>query len=209
MQRAAASSPAQASTPGSWTSHSPSEPPTKRQRLSSSHSTSATPLSDQQAIQAALDAEEAKRSKALARVAAERGETKWALSYVDEEERRRRAGFKVAQAGYGEIDADEGLGSNGKGRWGMIGRRSFGNFNKDLEVCEMQYTLLRIPGSRHIMTLLNGFGRRNYATNTFLTSRSNRMVSQLIHPPCPAMRHPKQKILRTVKKAMMPVVQSI
>lgn len=130
MQRAAASSPSQPSTPAS---QSPSQPPAKRQRVSPSTSTPATPFSDHHAIQAALDAEEAKRSEALEKIAAERGETKWILSYVNEGKGARRAAFTVTKAGYGDIDADEKVPPDEMGKWGMNGRRSFGKFNKEIE----------------------------------------------------------------------------
>ncbi|KAL8829550.1 MAG: hypothetical protein Q9191_001954 [Dirinaria sp. TL-2023a] len=133
MQRAAASSPAQPTTPASQTSQIPSQPPSKRQKVSPFPSTPATPLSDQQAIQAALNAEEAKHSEALERIAAERGETKWILSCVDEGKGDRRPGFRVTKAGYGDIDADENAGPERRGKWGVNGRRSFGKFNKELE----------------------------------------------------------------------------
>lgn len=133
MQRAAASSPAQPTTPASQTSQIPSQPPSKRQKVSPFPSTPATPLSDQQAIQAALNAEEAKHSEALERIAAERGETKWILSCVDEGKGDRRPGFRVTKAGYGDIDADENAGPERRGKWGVNGRRSFGKFNKEIE----------------------------------------------------------------------------
>ncbi|KAI9868881.1 MAG: hypothetical protein M1830_005498, partial [Pleopsidium flavum] len=75
MQRAAASSPSSPQTPEQ------SSP--KRQKLFND-SSPATPSADLQAIQAALAVEEAKRSEALERQAAEAGESKWVLSFQPE-----------------------------------------------------------------------------------------------------------------------------
>ena len=157
MQRAAASSPAQPSTPASQTSQSPSQPPSKRQKVSPFPSSPATSLSDQQAIQAALDAEQAKRSEALERIAAERGETKWMLSYMNEGNADTGAGFRVTKAGYGDIDADENSGPDGTGKWGPNGRKSFGKFNKEIEVCKMRYTVSRLLDNLQTGALLYGF----------------------------------------------------
>lgn len=133
MQRAAASSP------------SPSNPqdttPPSSKRQKTNHSTLSTPatlISDQAAIQAALEAEEAQRQAAITRVAAERGETKWVLSFVDAQKGGGGSqGMKVVKAGFGEIDGGgDKVGEKGRGpRKHMVpGRRSFGNFNKELEV---------------------------------------------------------------------------
>lgn len=128
MQRAAASSPSvsspQASTP----------PPSKRQKMShSSPSGPAAPLTDQAAIQAAIEAEEAQNEAAIARVAAERGETKWVLSFVDAQKGEGGLrGMRVVMAGYGDIDGGEH--KVGTKKQASSGRRSFGKFNRHLEV---------------------------------------------------------------------------
>lgn len=138
MQRAAASSPATPTTPASSSTQSPSYSSSKRQKLTHAPSTPVTPLSDQQAIQAALDAEEAKRSKALEKIAAERGETKWVLSFVDEQRGERNGGLRVLKAGYGDIDGGGwGAGNGGSERKGVSGRMSFGRFNQEVEVRRM------------------------------------------------------------------------
>jgi hypothetical protein len=69
MQRAAAS-----------TVDEPETPSPKRQRLSAS-SRPETPNSDLEAVNAALAAEEQKRAEAVARQAAEAGETNWVLDF--------------------------------------------------------------------------------------------------------------------------------
>lgn len=133
MQRAAASSPSP-STPQDTT-----PPSSKRQKTNhSTPSTPANPLSDQAAIQAALEAEEAQREAAISRVAAERGETRWVLSFVDAQKGGGGSqGMKVVKAGFGEIDGGgDKVGENrgGPRKHMVMGRKSFGNFNKELEV---------------------------------------------------------------------------
>lgn len=122
MQRAAASTPP--STPQSQL-RTPNNPPSKRQKVSAAPST-ATPPSDLQLLQAALTEEEGKREKAIERLAEEAGETRWVLSTVNEQG-NGVGGLQIATAGYSDIDQEA---------WGptMVGRRSFGNFNKGLEV---------------------------------------------------------------------------
>ena len=133
MQRAAASSPSP-STPQDTT-----PPSSKRQKTNhSTLSSPATPISDQAAIQAALEAEEAQRDAVITRVAAERGETKWVLSFVDAQKGGGGSqGMKIVKAGYGDIDGEGNeVGERGGGplKHMVSGRRSFGNFNKELEV---------------------------------------------------------------------------
>ena len=132
MQRAAASSPS-ASAPQDST-----PPSSKRQKVShSSPSTPATPFSDQAAIQAALEAEGAQREAAIARLAAERGETKWVLSFVETQQGGGESQrMNVVRAGYGDIDGGDKVGREGNGalKHMVQGRRSFGNFNRELEV---------------------------------------------------------------------------
>ncbi|MCJ1473567.1 hypothetical protein MMC13_002218 [Lambiella insularis] len=121
MQRAAASS----SSPST-----PSLPSAKRQKLNDPTHTSP---SDAQAIQEALAAEEAKRTAALDRQRAEAGETKWVFSYqkeaIDED------ALKVVKAGYAEVDSQAMVNGQETQPWQevMVGRRSFGKFNRALE----------------------------------------------------------------------------
>jgi hypothetical protein len=146
MQRAAASTPVP-------TSPTPNEPSPKRQKKNSD--SPVTPkvnvdaLADQRAIQAALDAEEAKRQVALDKQAAEAGDTRWVLSYEDQEKSALAAngGLRTIQAGYANLDVptpqqvkpmdDDDFG----GRPVMVGRRSFAKFNKALEVRALFYKL--------------------------------------------------------------------
>lgn len=136
MQRAAAA--AAANTPSGTQSPSVEDPDTpspKRPRLSAT-SSPATPSSDLQAISAAIAAEEQKRAEAVARQAAEAGETEWVLDFPGAE------GSKTAPAGYyeagsvlsaypgqplivpaGSLDADDEDMVYG-------GRRSYGNFKR-------------------------------------------------------------------------------
>ena len=125
MQRAAASTPPL--TPQSQP-RTPDSHPSKRQKLSVPPTSIATPPSDLQLIQAALTEEEEKRQKAIERLAEEAGETKWVLSTVNGEEGNENdiGGLRVAKAGYTDIEQEAG-------RPAVVGRRSFGNYNRDLE----------------------------------------------------------------------------
>ena len=131
MQRAAASSP----IPSPQSSDQPSA---KRQKFSNAPSL-ATPSVDLQAIQAALTAEEAKRSEAIERQAAEAGETKWVLSFRDGEgavNGHAAGNLRVATNGYADIDRAADIDKHDDEPWRplMVGRRSFGKFNRALEV---------------------------------------------------------------------------
>jgi hypothetical protein len=136
MQRSAASPASSPSTP--------SEPPSKRQRLSNgSHVSilSSTPQSDVQAVEEALAAEEQRRTEALEREAADRGETKWYFSFKEQQTTVQESPLRIVSAGFSMLDATrptvDGFSeedvdvdiSTAKGR------RSFGKFNRSLEVC--------------------------------------------------------------------------
>lgn len=136
MQRAAASDSSAPSTP--------SEPPSKKQRLSNgsyNNTPSSTPRSDAQFVHEALAAEEQKRADALDREAADRGETKWYLSFQESPLPAAQTPLRIVSAGYGTLDA----GSVAKGASSeedaeesttpqIKGRRSFGKFNRAVEV---------------------------------------------------------------------------
>ena len=156
MQRSAASSPTTSSpnsknspTASSGTSprttrDSQQRPPSKRQRLSNGTSASvpSTPLSNSdqtpnlnhdqfydEAMRAALAAEEALRAQADERRAKIRGESRWTLSFRDpqypgrneigrgEEEHKENPAvpLQVITAGYGDIDVFTAVSGGGKG----------------------------------------------------------------------------------------------
>lgn len=120
MQRAAAAS-SPVSTP--QTSDIPSP---KRQKLSAPAISTPTPASEIQAIQAALKEQDDKISQAVDRLAAEAGETKWSLSFVDKgKDRNEMGGLRVVTVGYSYIDT---------GGAKDVGRRKFGNFKNTLKV---------------------------------------------------------------------------
>lgn len=142
MQRAAASAPT-----SSPTTPTPDEPSPKRQKRDAESSPS-TPSADLRAIQAALAAEEAKREEALERQAAEAGETKWFLSFRPEErdggvgalsngDKNGRGALRVMSAGYSGLDRYDVSTDQDEGDFrpaAVVGRRSFGRFNRALEV---------------------------------------------------------------------------
>lgn len=138
MQRAAASSPTTPSSPST-----PDEPSPKRRKKDSdswSPSTSSfdvNALADQRAIQAAIAAEEAKKEAALERAAHESGDTRWVLSFEDQRASSPSSSLalRVVQTGYASLDApsravEEDMDED---KPVMVGRRSFGKFNKVLE----------------------------------------------------------------------------
>src|ERR1039458_4985718 len=106
MQRAAASSsPTTHPSPGS-----PEEPSPKRRRTDSAASLSkfnVDSLADRTAVPAALANEEAKRQAALEKQAAEAGDTRWVLSFEDQNHLAASSPFalRVVQAGFASIDA--------------------------------------------------------------------------------------------------------
>lgn len=124
MQRAAASTPS--ATPQMPRHSQVAEPrPSKRQKTSRNPSPVATPNLDLHSLQSTLGEEEQKRGKAG--LAEDAGETKWVLYAVDEGLDNVKSDLRVTAAGFSEID---------EVAWepGMLGRRSFGNFDRELEV---------------------------------------------------------------------------
>ncbi|KAL2064119.1 hypothetical protein VTL71DRAFT_4613 [Oculimacula yallundae] len=138
MQRAAHSSPNAASP------SSPDEPSPKRRRtdaspMSTPSKVNIDALADRKAIQAAMAGEEAKRQKALEKQAAEAGDTRWVLSFEDQQQSAASPvlALRVVQTSFANIDAslsqarimDEDIEEQAS----MVGRRSYGRFNKVLE----------------------------------------------------------------------------
>ncbi|PYI17488.1 hypothetical protein BO86DRAFT_407275 [Aspergillus japonicus CBS 114.51] len=114
MQRAAA----EKSTPQS-SGETSTTPISKRQRLSTgSVQSPSTPQSDMDAVAAALAAEEEKRKEALARQAAESGDTEWVLDYGFDAPAPRP--FVVADS---SLDADDDEMVYG-------GRQAYGNYKR-------------------------------------------------------------------------------
>lgn len=148
MQRAAASS-----KPSSPSTASPAEaeqPSPKRRKTgdSSPGAFDVDSLADQRAIQAALAAEEAKRQAALERQAAEAGDTRWILNFKSDgkgptSKNSATSTLHVVPAGYATIDKVS-LTSNYEDftdRPAIVGRRSFGKFNRIVEVPRAKLTI--------------------------------------------------------------------
>ncbi|KAG4440112.1 hypothetical protein IFR05_004409 [Cadophora sp. M221] len=138
MQRAAHSSPTAASP------LSPDEPSPKRRRTDSSSTSTPSKvnveaLADKKAIQAALAGEEAKRQAALEKQAAEAGDTRWVLSFEDQQHSAPSPvlALRVVQTGFANLDASPSqprfTDEEQEDQAPMVGRRSFGRFNKILE----------------------------------------------------------------------------
>ena len=128
MQRADAASPTTPDTPDS--------PSAKRQKLSDASVPSTTSL-ETQTVQAAIGAEEAKRVEALESQTGDGGETKWVLRFSDEATGTDHGTWRVHNASYAEIDTGVNAQGHGEEPWrpNLVGRRSFGKFNRALEVC--------------------------------------------------------------------------
>jgi len=141
MQRATATSPSSNSPPAPL-----NEPSSKRQKTSHNNTptkASVDALADNHAIRAALEEEENKRQAALDRQAAELGDTRWVLSFEGQNGATPPKSLRVVQAGFAnldipsplhtQLDKDDELPFGDKPV--VVGRRSFGKFNRDLEVC--------------------------------------------------------------------------
>jgi hypothetical protein len=170
MQRAAASTP---TTPPPST---PDEPSPKRRKKDSDSpsrpSFDVNGLADHRAIQAAVAEEEAKRQAALERAAAEAGDTRWVLSFEDQKASASPSlALRVVQTGYANLDApsifrpeEEDMEED---KPVMIGRRSFGKFNKVLEVCCAAAVTAEIE-NYHVTLETNNLCRRNKRERTSL-----------------------------------------
>lgn len=132
MQRAAATAASKESQTSSAEESTTSTP--KRPRLSSeglSQSPGATQSSDLEAISAALAAEEEKRREALARQAADAGETEWVLDYSGAEDTGNEYAPPPVVIAADSLDADDDDLAYG-------GRQAYGNFKRKnkTEVCD-------------------------------------------------------------------------
>jgi hypothetical protein len=88
--------------------------------------------------------EEAKRQLALEKQAAEAGDTRWVLSFEDQNHSTVSPGLtlRVVQTGFATLDTSPSqtrhMDDDIEDVPVMVGRRSFGRFNKILEVCFME-----------------------------------------------------------------------
>ncbi|CZT06888.1 hypothetical protein WAI453_012851 [Rhynchosporium graminicola] len=138
MRRAAHTSP-NASSP-----LSADEPSPKRRRTDSSSASTPSKvnidaLADKKAIQAAMAGEEAKRQKALEKQATEAGDTRWVLSFEDQQQSAASPALalRIVQTSFANLDASPSrpqvMDEDSEEQASMVGRRSFGRFNKVLE----------------------------------------------------------------------------
>lgn len=119
----------------------PSEPPIKRQRLSngsvkSTHSS--TPHHGAQQMPNALAGEEQKRTQVVNHEPADRGESRWYLSFKEPQAPSVDSPLRIVSAGYSMLDAAKDRSSEeeeeSQASRQVKGRRSFGKFNRTLEV---------------------------------------------------------------------------
>ena len=104
----------------------------KRPRLSTEAEAESPRTSDMDAIAAALAAEEEKRQKAVARAAAEAGETHWILDVPATSPSTQQPMVLAADS----LDADDDTHSGG--------RRAYGNFKRKERKVSIQYLALDI-----------------------------------------------------------------
>jgi hypothetical protein len=138
MQRAATATPLPTLSLSASGSQTPSLPPAKRQRLSDGSASAVALSAEAQAVNAALADEEAKRQEALRKQFREGGETKWAFRV--EKRKVNTAGGSVETIGYAGLESACKYEGDEPWRTTDTGRRSFGKFNRALEVgqCEPQ-----------------------------------------------------------------------
>lgn len=146
MRRAAAASPViSPSTPST-----PEGPPLKRRKQIDGEDTipfDVKELANQAKIRAVMEQEAAKQQALMDKVAAEAGESRWVLNFQDSEDGQREStSMKVVQMGFADVDRrpenktikseeeqeqeDEILLEQSL----LTGRRSFGKFNRTIEV---------------------------------------------------------------------------
>lgn len=174
MQRAAASTPP---TTYRLQSRGADTPPSKRQKTFHTPTSAATPSPDQQLIETALGKEGEKRENAIETLAAEAGETKWVLSTVNFDLGEDKEELRTEVAGYSDIDQDAW-------RPPMVGRRSFGKFNRELEVGSVNSIL--VIALAQSMTRICNFGDSCFRLEPLCVQRRASNTTLWI---CKANRH--------------------
>lgn len=109
---------------------------TKKESFSITSRQNIDRLTDQNAVLDALAKEEEKSLAALDRLASESGDTRWVLNIKEQDHPVSSMSLRVVQAGYANLDSvtspntaiDESCEEPT-----ILGRRSFGKFNRDLE----------------------------------------------------------------------------
>lgn len=143
MQRAAASSPiASPSTPST-----PEGPPLKRRKQGKDQEDVAfdvDELANQAKIRAVMEEEAAKQQALMDKVAAEAGESRWVLNFEKDQDTEDDATpIRVVQMGFADVDrglsrrvtkSEEDDDDEIRERHDRMGRRSFGRFNRVIEV---------------------------------------------------------------------------
>lgn len=189
MQRAANTSPSSRGPP------TPEEPSPKHRKKDSNPSTptkfNVDALADRSAIQAALADEEAKRQAALERQAAELGDTRWVLSFEDQKSiaASPALALRVVQTGFAHLDASpvkvRYIADDLEEKPAMVGRRSFGKFNKVLEVCHVFFPsilLLIMPRNNKILmpTALRSLIPKVTMKMSLLVQKATRMTQPVL-----------------------------
>lgn len=107
-------------------------------------------LANKRAVDKAIAEEEAKRQAALEKQGTEAGDTRWVLSFEDQKAAAasQPLALRVVSAGYASIDVTvprtfetiDGEESS-EDKPVIVGRRSFGRFNKKLEVSALRFSM--------------------------------------------------------------------
>lgn len=91
-----------------------------------------------------MASEEAKRQVALDKLANEAGDTRWVLNFEDQNTVSTKNAIQIEEWGFATLDHQAARGKHFKGRKHednpepapeVIGRKSFGKFNRVVEVC--------------------------------------------------------------------------
>jgi hypothetical protein len=170
MQRASASTPATPTTPDG-------NRPSKRLK------TEAAITPDARAFQEAAAAEEAKKNAFIERAAAEAGETKWVLSVTNDKPTTVAPVLRIVEAGYGAIDSGVPIPESDDDEEeersaGIAGRRSFGKFNKAVEVSALFSLFTENPNthSYSVNTTQTSHPRNPNTTQTLPQSQTQKMT---------------------------------
>ena len=131
MQRAAASPSTEPTT---------EEPSPKRRRTERAQASKfdVSSLADSRAVQVAFAEEKAKKQAALDKQAAEAGDSRWVLNFETGRDISAQSTFRIVQTGFASLDTSlpqkSHIGDNATGDDTVVGRRSFGHFNRIIEV---------------------------------------------------------------------------
>ncbi|KAI9368112.1 hypothetical protein BJX61DRAFT_537506 [Aspergillus egyptiacus] len=163
MKRAAASAASKESSQAATGSESTDSTPKKRRVSSGPESPSVTPSSDLEAISAALAEEENRRKDAIARQAAEAGETEWVLDFAGADTMNQYAQQPLVLADYSLDADDDDVGYGGRQAYGNYKPKNKPKSNNDGDVPVSQETKTKKVNLDNV-TAISGAGGRGHPT---------------------------------------------